>query len=111
MKKPCRRCNPPQLVEARDWVAHQDAHKNTTRTRQTGYGSEFDRAKRKALESQGYRCQRCHRTKAVLKREDKVLHVHHLDGNPSNNAQHNLQVLCEDCHPRGGRYGPRADGM
>lgn len=29
---------------------------------------------------------------------EKELHVHHRDGNHSNNQPENLEVLCKDCH-------------
>jgi len=34
-----------------------------------------------------------------------LLHLHHIDGNPSNNQRHNLQVLCVDCHSKQPMHG------
>ncbi len=34
-----------------------------------------------------------------------LLHLHHSDGNPSNNQRHNLQVLCVDCHSKQPLHG------
>jgi 5-methylcytosine-specific restriction endonuclease McrA len=96
--KVCSRCSPSQMVPSRDWGAHQDAHKNLTRTRKTGWGSEFDRVKRRVLERDAYRCQSCGRTRGMLKRQGKTLHVHHVNGVAEDNSLENLACLCEDCH-------------
>jgi len=34
-----------------------------------------------------------------------LLHLHHIDGNPSNNQRHNLQILCVDCHSKQPLHG------
>ena len=34
-----------------------------------------------------------------------LLHLHHEDGNPSNNDRFNLKVLCVDCHSKQPRHG------
>ena len=34
-----------------------------------------------------------------------VLQVHHIDGNPSNNVEENLQLLCPNCHSMTENYG------
>lgn len=44
-----------------------------------------------------YRCQAC---SVDCSDQDGLLHLHHVDGDPSNNAHHNLRVLCIDCHSR-----------
>ena len=38
------------------------------------------------------------RTCCVCKDRGKPIQIHHIDGNPSNNAVENLAVLCLDCH-------------
>ena len=42
-----------------------------------------------------YKCQRCGKD---YSNDTKNLHVHHKDGNKSNNLTSNLIVLCFDCH-------------
>lgn len=53
---------------------------------------DLSREYRKAV---GYRCQLC---QVNCRNEQGLLHLHHVDGDPSNNAHHNLRVLCVDCH-------------
>jgi len=36
--------------------------------------------------------------------ETSAIHVHHVDGNPTNNARENLVGLCNQCH-LGGEHG------
>jgi len=38
------------------------------------------------------------KTCTVCKCKDKPLIIHHIDGNPSNNDEENLILLCNDCH-------------
>ena len=38
------------------------------------------------------------RTCCVCQEKGKPVQIHHIDGNPSNNAIENLAVLCLDCH-------------
>ena len=38
------------------------------------------------------------RTCCVCQEKGKPVQIHHIDGNPSNNAVENLAVLCLDCH-------------
>ena len=33
--------------------------------------------------------------------------LHHIDGNPSNNALENLQILCPNCHTQTDNYGSK----
>ena len=53
---------------------------------------DYSREYRKAS---GYKCQLC---KVDCSMHTRLLHLHHRDGDPSNNAKENLQVLCVDCH-------------
>jgi len=47
---------------------------------------------KEALARAHHKCQRCHRQLGA------VWHIHHKDGNPSNNRLGNLRVLCPTCH-------------
>ena len=49
-----------------------------------------------------YRCQLC---KVDCRGEQGLLQLHHRDGDTSNNAHHNLAVLCVDCHARQAYHG------
>jgi hypothetical protein len=55
-------------------------------------GSGWDRWRRnqRVWAAYGYRCGWC--------RAAGPLQVHHLDGNPANDADANLVPLCADCH-------------
>jgi 5-methylcytosine-specific restriction endonuclease McrA len=44
----------------------------------------------RALARADFKCENCEAT--------LLLEVHHIDGNPFNNAAQNLRVLCDDCH-------------
>ncbi len=52
---------------------------------------------RKYREACGYKCQLC---KVDCSEHTGLLHLHHRDGDPSNNARENLHVLCVRCHAR-----------
>lgn len=38
------------------------------------------------------------RTCCVCRSGNKLIQIHHIDENPSNNSLNNLAVLCLDCH-------------
>lgn len=47
----------------------------------------------RALRDYGYKCMNCEYTE-----DDRMLDVHHIDGDRSNNELDNLKVLCVWCH-------------
>lgn len=47
----------------------------------------------KALKSYGKRCDRC-----TYDSDERMLDVHHIDGNRKHNGKENLRVLCVWCH-------------
>lgn len=53
-------------------------------------------------EAAGYRCQVC---KVDCREEQGLLQLHHQNGDTSDNAHHNLAVLCVDCHAREPYHG------
>lgn len=55
-----------------------------------------EKLKRALILLRGYKCEECGRTKWLGK--TIPLEVHHIDGNPLNNVQDNLQLLCCNCH-------------
>ena len=50
---------------------------------------------RKYREAVDYRCQRC---QVHCHTHQHLLHLHHRDGDRSNNARDNLRILCIECH-------------
>ena len=38
------------------------------------------------------------RTCCICRQHGKVIQIHHIDSDPSNNVEGNLAVLCSDCH-------------
>ena len=50
------------------------------------------------LEKSGYKCELCGQNKINPVTGVSPLQIHHIDGNPANNAESNLQVLCPNCH-------------
>lgn len=66
---------------------------------------DLSREYRKAV---NYHCQIC---KVDCREKKGLLQLHHEDGDPSNNARHNLAVLCVECHsgqPYHGQMGRSA---
>lgn len=55
-----------------------------------------ERLKRALILMRGYECEECGRTQWLGK--PIPLEIHHIDGNPLNNSQDNLQLLCCNCH-------------
>lgn len=96
--KPCYEC--AQLVPAGQFERHRQAHRNATKSSHNT--SEWDALSKRIKRRDGFKCQRCHRSKSELARLGLRLHVHHLDGNSANQAEANLITLCEEHHDRGG---------
>lgn len=60
------------------------------------YSDDWGLISEKLKRTRGYKCQRC---PVVLAGDDrKFLHVHHENGEKSDNREHNLVVLCIRCH-------------
>lgn len=51
-----------------------------------------------------YRCPGC----GTPREGTTAMHVHHIDGNPTNNTRRNLVALCNQCH-LGGEHGLDVD--
>jgi hypothetical protein len=70
-------------------------------TGRRGSTPEWRRARGLALWRFKRTCQDCHRTQGQIEALKGKLEVHHIDGDPSNNAQGNLLPLCSlGCHQR-----------
>lgn len=65
-------------------------------TFKTGCKVKSERLRRALILTRGYECEECGRTQWLGK--PIPLEVHHIDGNPLNNSQDNLQLLCCNCH-------------
>lgn len=59
------------------------------------YTSDWKRVARRIKRRDGYACQVCGKS---FPKTSKLLHVHHGDGNRSNNDDSNLLSLCATCH-------------
>ena len=60
------------------------------------YPEQWQRWSRLIILVRGNKCERC----KLGPRPRKPLTVHHIDGNPENNSDGNLIVLCSPCHLR-----------
>lgn len=102
--KPCIEHRCPNYSDGKDprceehRLAFQRARKGWT-TGHRGTSAAWSRIRRKALARDRYRCQKCGRTRDQEKAiTGKDLHVHHKDGESTNDALENLETLCADCH-------------
>lgn len=59
------------------------------------YADEWPRVSEEIRSKAGWRCAKCG---VVLISHRRLLHVHHIDRDKSNNWRHNLQPLCLLCH-------------
>lgn len=65
-----------------------------------GYAPEWKRIARIVRKRDNYACQECN---ALSPKQSKYLHVHHIDGDKTNNDLINLVTVCAKCHPKGKR--------
>jgi hypothetical protein len=67
------------------------------------YTAEFEMIKKKLKEAWKYKCSNSEcKVDLSLLAYRAMLHCHHIDGNPGNNNEHNLEVLCICCHAEKG---------
>lgn len=64
--------------------------------------------KRYLIERSGYRCSVCNNS--VWNGQPITLEVEHIDGNPYNNNEDNLCLLCPNCHSQTSTYKGRNKG-
>mgnify|MGYP000300633504 CR=1 FL=1 len=61
------------------------------------YNFDFSKKSLAFRTSKEFRCSTC---KINLTKHQRYLHVHHVDGNKSNDSYYNLQALCIECHSK-----------
>ncbi len=70
---------------------------------QRGYNHAWQRLRDRIVVERGCKCETCRRPVVLRKSEagpHEVANVDHMDGDPCNNGQNNLRVLCHSCHSR-----------
>ncbi|MEY8240634.1 MAG: hypothetical protein RPT25_09840 [Cycloclasticus sp.] len=67
-----------------------------------GYPDDWDDISKSIREDVQYECQSCG---VDLKRNKRLLHVHHLNGDTSDSTLGNLVALCADCHRKEPYHG------
>ncbi len=67
-----------------------------------GYSSDWTEVSRRIRRDAGYKCKSC---RVDLTDAKRLLHVHHINGEKSDNAAGNLIVLCADCHRKEPHHG------
>jgi len=75
---------------------------STTDYQGGGYTSDWASISSKLRSELNYTCEQCG---IDLNSESKLLHVHHINGNKSDNSRNNLRALCADCHKKQPHHG------
>lgn len=57
------------------------------------------------LDKYNHKCQKCGWGEVHPITLESPLHVHHIDGDATNNSEDNLQLLCPNCHSLTENYG------
>lgn len=66
------------------------------------YNSGFKKTSLEFRKSKNFICKDC---SLNLSNHPQFLHVHHIDGNKSNDNYYNLEVICIDCHSKKPHHG------
>jgi len=64
-------------------------------SKNVGYSSDWSELSKKLKKKKAYICQQC---TLDLSLQQRLLHVHHINGVKNDNTSSNLKVLCADCH-------------
>tara|TARA_B100000131_G_C18091781_1_gene602489 strand:- start:663 stop:1550 length:888 start_codon:yes stop_codon:yes gene_type:complete len=65
------------------------------------YTADYKITQKKLKEARNYCCSRCKVNLSQMNHRH-MLHCHHKDGNPGNNSEFNLEILCICCHAEEG---------
>lgn len=105
LARPCREPGCPAVATHRGWCAEHAGPAEAARRRahdarrpsaaRRGYDARWRRVRAMVLAREP-RCRDC----AAAGRVTLANEVHHIDGNPRNNALDNLMPLCKPCHSR-----------
>ncbi|MDM5149787.1 HNH endonuclease [Aeromonas salmonicida] len=76
--------------------------KSTVEFQSSGYTPDWPAISSKLRGELYYTCEQCG---VNLTRDTKLLHVHHINGNKSDNSMGNLRALCADCHKKQPHHG------
>jgi 5-methylcytosine-specific restriction endonuclease McrA len=67
-----------------------------------GYSDDWPEVSKRTREEADHLCKSC---RVDLSERKKLLHVHHVNGEKSDNSPGNLIVLCADCHRKEPHHG------
>jgi len=105
LARPCREPGCPAVATHRGWCAEHAGPAEAARRRRydaqrasaarRGYDARWRRVRAVVLAREP-RCHDCTQAGRVTLANE----VHHIDGNPRNNALDNLMPLCKSCHSR-----------
>lgn len=76
--------------------------KSTAGFQSVGYTADWPSISSKIRNELDYTCEQCG---VDLTHDSKLLHVHHINGNKTNNSRENLRALCADCHKKQPHHG------
>lgn len=76
--------------------------KSTVGFQSGGYTSDWPGISAKLRSELDYTCEQCG---VNLTGNTKLLHVHHINGNKTDNCRENLRALCADCHKKQPHHG------
>ena len=75
---------------------------NTDASALGSYTSDWPAISSKLRNELDYTCEQCG---VNLTKQTKLLHVHHINGNKTDNSRKNLRALCADCHKKQPHHG------
>lgn len=82
--------------------------KETSVTRVQSYTPDHNDCAREFKKLARYKCQIC---ELDCNNHQSLLHMHHRNGDPSNNNSYNIKILCVDCHSKQALHGHMAGGF
>jgi len=86
-----------EITDTENFFETLDTAAGTDTTDIEGYPLNWNEISRKYRKSKDYTCEKCG-VKSKRRIDDRYWHVHHKDGNKTNNQKSNLECLCVLCH-------------